>query len=155
MLELRTDPSFTGPTLIELEPILGDLTGKVQARWLGSKAEQAILARNVSIDFILWVSDTVALERAANTLGVGVTLDSSTLMSAQQSLISKKAYNWRPLVNDFGVPAANLYLLRITSDAVRRGKRPNLVKVMTECVLDGVSTIDADVLLRLRSLGVK
>jgi hypothetical protein len=155
MLEIRTDPSFTGPTLVELEPILDDLTGKVQARWMGSKTEQVILTRHPSLDFILWVPDTPALERASNLLGVGVTLDSSTIMTAQQSLISKKAYNWRPLVNDFGVPAANLCLLRITSDAVRRGKRPNLVKVMTECVLDGVSTIDADVLLRLRSLGVK
>lgn len=154
MVELRVNPEFHGPTILELDSVIANVQGPVEVRWQGTKAEYAALERYPRNKFVLYVPDLPGMERAATVLGQPYILDTALLVTAHSSLASRKAYNWRNLINDsFGPIIARGIIVRLAAGAIRLGKPPRfLAKIASECLLDGVNAIDADVLLRLRYL---
>jgi len=152
MVEIRITPAFNGPTILELAAVLSEIQGTVDVRWQGTRAEYSALGHHPKRQFILHVQDTGAMERAATVLGNPFTFDTALLATALSSLNSRKAYNWRSFVSDnyLGSVISRGLITRIAAGAIRKGVIPLLADIATECLLDNVNAIDADVLLRLR-----
>jgi hypothetical protein len=153
MVELRVNPEFHGPTILELDSVIANVQGPVEVRWQGTKAEYAALERYPRNKFVLYVPDLPGMERAATVLGQPYILDTALLVTAHSSLASRKAYNWRAFSEGVGTAITRSILTRLSAGAIRLGKPPRfLAKIASECIIEGVNPIDADVLLRLRYL---
>ncbi len=152
MVSIKIDSTYAGPTILELDAIIADVQGVVEVRWQGTKAEYVTLEHYPKRAFILHVQDLPAMERAATALGQPYAFDASLLATTFTSLTSRKAYNWRSFVDGIGVTLTRSLITRISAGAIRKGTTPRLAKIASECILENVNPIDADVLLRLRVL---
>lgn len=152
-IEIKIDPEFQGPTLQELLPVLEDIQGSIDLRWENGKHELNLLEQRPKVKFILHVKDISVMERTAVALGTALPFELGTVETAKLALNSRTQQKWRPMVEDMGYGAARSLLLKLTADALRAGKRPRLVASITnDCLFTGVSPLDADILLRLRSM---
>lgn len=152
MVDIRINPTFNGPTILELTSILADVQGTVEVRWQGTRAEYTALEQNPKRAFILHVQDLPAMERAATALGQPFTFDTSLLAIALTSLTSRKAYNWRTFSDSLGIAVTRSLITRLSAGAIRKGKTPIIANIAAECLIEGVNPVDADILLRLRVL---
>lgn len=152
MIDLIVKEDFHGPTLLELLPVLENITGTIDIKWSNTKAEQAALISNSKRDFRLYVPDLSIMERSASALGLRYTLDSMVNEAARLALLYRKSYNWRAFTEGVGIAVSRSLITKISADAVRKGHKPRLAAIATETLLDGISPIDADVLLRLAVL---
>ncbi len=153
-LEIKLNPDFQGPNLLELEPVIPETQGPIEVRWENSKAEIALLYKNPRRIYILHVKDIFILERTTATFGVAFPIDPTLLESAKLSLTSRKAaVNWEHLNSEYGANVSRGLLTRILADSVRKGRDPRLAApVAREILLDGVNPLDAAVLLRIREI---
>lgn len=152
MVELRINPQYSGPTILELDSIIADVQGAVEVRWQGTKAEYSTLEHYPKRVFILHVQDLPAMERAATALGQPYVFDTGLLATALTSLTSRKAYNWRAFSEGVGTAITRSLITRLSAGAIRKGVTPRLANIASECLIEGINPIDADVLLRLRVL---
>jgi hypothetical protein len=152
MVDIKVNPSYAGPSILELAPVLADVQDPVEVRWQGTKAEYRVLENCNRHKFILHVSDLAAMERAATMLGNSFTFETALLATALSSLNSRKAYNWRAFSEGVGTAVTRSLLIRLSAGAIRKGVIPRMANIASECILDNVNPIDADVLLRLRVL---
>lgn len=153
MVEILINPKFFGPSILELDPVLVDVQGIVEVKWHGTKEERAVLHKHEDRSFRLMVTDLPAMERAATALGLPLKFETALLTAALTSLTSRKAYNWRNFVSEeFNPVIARSIVTRLAAGAVRKGMTPSLALIASECLIDGVNAVDADVLLRLREL---
>jgi hypothetical protein len=79
-------------------------------------------------------------------------MSSNLLNDAKLALNRRKLYNWRGFTSDVGLPAARMVLTKLAADSIRKGDNPKLAPIVKDCLLGGVSPVDADVLLRLKVL---
>ena len=152
MVEIHVNPTYSGPTLLELAPIMDDVQGTVEVRWNGTKEERTLLGKFPGRAVRLMVPDLPAMERAATTLGLPYGFDTALLTTALTSLTSRKAYNWRSFSDSVGTNLTRSILTRLSAGAIRKGVTPRLANIASECLIEGINPIDADVLLRLRVL---
>jgi hypothetical protein len=92
------------------------------------------------------------MERAATALGQPYVFDTGLLATALTSLTSRKAYNWRAFSEGVGTAITRSLITRLSAGAIRKGVTPRLANIASECLIEGINPIDADVLLRLRVL---
>ena len=149
---IQVNPNYSGPSILELNSVMDDVQGTVEVRWQGTREERVALQRNSARKFILFVPDLPAMERAATALGRLLAFDNALLAAALTSLTSRKAYNWRQFSDDVGTAMTRSILTRLSAGALRKGVTPKIANVASECLIEGVNPIDADVLLRLRHL---
>jgi len=121
-------------------------------RWQGTKAEYRALETCNDHKFILHVQDLAAMERAATALGNPYTFETALLATALTSLTSRKAYNWRVFSDGVGTAVTRSLLTHLSAGAIRKGMMWGGAIIASECILENVNPIDADVLLRLRVL---
>jgi len=152
MIDIVVDSKFSGPKLIDLEPVIDMIAGPIEARWTNSKTDQAILEQYRERSFKLYVEDLTMMERTATSLGLNYVLDLGVYQSALAALIHQKVSNWRAFAEGVGTSVSRSLLTRLSADSVRKGDRPRLAAIATECVLDGINPCDADVLLRLSAM---
>ena len=150
MVEIQINPDFKGPTILELEPILGDIQGTPQVRWQGTRAEFLTLEQHPR-KFILHVPDITAMEKTATMLGNEYTFDSAILQQAFQALTGRQA-SWRSFCEGVGPAVTRSLLIRISARAIRKGQGQIHAKIASESLIEGVNPIDADILLRIRVL---
>ena len=153
-VEIKLSPSFQGPTLLELEPVIDETSGKIEVRWENSKPEVSLLYKNSHRSYILYVKDISTLERSVSMLGVSFILDSTLLESARLSLTSRRAaHNWDNIAGQYGTNVSRSILTRLLADSLRKGKDPKRTALVTrEVLLEGVSPVDAGILLRIREI---
>jgi hypothetical protein len=152
MVDIKVNPSYAGPTILELASVLADVQGPVDVRWQGTRAEYHALENCNGRLFVLHVQDLAAMERAATALGNPYTFETSLLATALSSLTSRKAYNWRAFSDGVGTAVTRSLLTRLSAGAIRKGLIPRMANIASECIIEGTNPIDADVLLRLRVL---
>ncbi len=152
MIDIVVQPKFNGPSLVDIEPVLDLIEGTVDVCWANTKAEQIVLGHHRDRNFLLHVEDLVLMERTATALGLNYVLDLGIYQSALASLIRQKVTNWRAFTEGVGASVSRSLLTRLSADSVRKGDRPRLAAIATECVLENVNPIDADVLLRIAAL---
>lgn len=152
MLELVVDSNYNGPSLQELAPVLANVEGTVNVRWTNTREERVLLDSNRARNFKLFVVDPAMMERTASALGLRYSFDLKTREQAKLVLANRKNYNWRQFIDDVGPTVCRSIITRIASDAARQGVKPKLANIARECLLEGISVIDADVLLRLSYL---
>lgn len=156
MIRLRIAPDFNGPTIEEWVRILDDdHPGEVEVRWTGTKADTRLLLNHIRWNIILVVPDLTSMERAAAYLGLPPLFERHVVESGLKALKSRKSADWRSFARGVSTPVARALMVHIGAQAIREGKKPNLRFVATECLLEGVSAVDADVMLSLRSYGAK
>jgi hypothetical protein len=149
MIDIVIERDFTGPSLLDLEPILDTITApSIVVRWHNSKAEQHLIRRHRDRNFVLMINDIPAMEAVVNALNLPIKLTPEYLEQVKMSLVSRKNYNWR----SSSIEARKSIITKLASEALRKGDKPKLSKVVTRCLLDGVSAMDADVLLRLAAM---
>jgi hypothetical protein len=149
---IQVNPTYSGPTILELSTVMADVQGTVEVKWQGSKEERAALQKFADRKFVLFVSDLPAMERAATTLGRALVFDNALLATALTSLTSRKAYNWRSFTEGIGTAVTRSLLTRLSAGALRKGVTPRIANIASECIIDNVNPVDADVLLRLKVL---
>jgi hypothetical protein len=153
-LEITINPDFQGPTLVELEPVLDDVLGRIEVRWENSKAEIALLEEYTEHSYSLYVKDIKTLESASSTLGVPFQATPELIESAKLALSSRKsAHNWESITKEYGTNVTRSLLASLVSESIRKGKNAALIApVAREILLDGVAPVDASILIRVRGM---
>jgi hypothetical protein len=149
MVKVEVDPRFSGPTLLELEPILNDITDNpVRIGWRGSKAEVRLLESHPNRDFVVCVRSLYDMSIASSLLGTPVQVERSVIIKGRDSLSNKKAYDWKVFSGEIGSSVARSLVVKLA--AVRQGLHSKLVGVAIDILQGLVSPSDADVLVRTR-----
>lgn len=149
MLEIRIDPEFQGPTLLELDSVLNNTKGGINARWEGTKPEIRIASR-LKRQIVLYVRNIGEMEQAASALGVKLEFASSLLTDCTDALLNKNT-NWRAMSEGMGHSTTRAILTKLAADYFRKGKRPKVTAlVANECLFGILSPLDAEVVIRLR-----
>jgi hypothetical protein len=152
MIEIVVQSKFNGPSLIDIEPVLDLIQGTIDLRWTNTRAEQVVLERHHDRNFKLYVEDLPLMERTANSLGLKYVLDLGMSETAKAALLYQKTANWRAFTEGVGLLVARSLITKLSADVVRKGGRPRLAAIATECILGSISPCDADVLLRLSAM---
>ena len=148
--EIVINPEFQGPTILEIESVLDNVQDPIEVSWANSSTELSILQKYRNRHFILVVPDLNTMERTACLTGNTFKLDASLIENTKTSLISKKGYNWRSTTEDLGMGVSRAIITKVSADSIRKGKRPIIASILSELFCDGVSSLDTDVLLRLK-----
>ncbi len=145
-LEIRIDPEFQGPTLLEL-PDHGE--GTIVARWEGTPLEIQIIER-LTRPVILYVKTNGGMERAASVLGGKLKFHSELLENSKQAILNKNTH-WRSLTESIGYNTTRAIITKLMADELRQGRRPKAAtSVATDCLFGNLSPVDAEVVMRLR-----
>jgi hypothetical protein len=153
MLELKIHNEFHGPTLLQLEPVLSEITAeKIDVLWKNTKAEIAVLEQHPEKTFVLYVPDFVSMERAAEQLGLPVKFDINTLGTAKLALLSR-VQTWDEFTKSVGSAVSRGILIKLVSKAIKQGIKVNDTLAMTNDILfEGVPVTDADIFIRIHKL---
>jgi hypothetical protein len=161
-LEIKVDPSYKGPSLGEQITLL-DLEGSqpVEATWTGSKQDFAAFKRIGDRKVTLYVPHQFALDRASNALGYKFKIRRDQIAQFRNALVGDpqtgaKSSDWRGYFEKFGAAFSKNIMVRDIAHNTRTKTAPDatrlLRKIAVDCVLNGVSVADADVLLGLRKI---
>lgn len=153
MLELKINHDFHGPSIVELEPVLGDIQDDmVEVLWSHTPREIAVLRGHPEKSFTLFVRDIQMMERAAEQLGLPVKFDLNTLETGKLALISR-IQKWDEFSKGVGASVSRGILLKLVSRSIERGGHlPEFAVLMNDILFEGVSPLEADVHLRLHKL---
>jgi len=154
MITVRVDADYHGPTIMEIESLLDQSQKPIEVKWRNSNQEIAILQRHRERNAVLIVQDlkTKVLTNSA----VGGKLDLPPGLLAESMIaLNGKGLEWRTFVEKVGSEVAFAAILQNTSNRIRQGELVDrsLRAVIHECLFDGVSPIDMDVLLSMRLSG--
>ncbi len=141
------------PSILQIADSMAEITDEtVDLQWGNTRDEATALRSFPGKKFILHVPGFPARDRATSYLGLPLRLEQTVLERAKLLLTDPKAYDWRSFCKESeqGVSPRNI-LLKLVADALRKGNRPALAEIMSPLFLGGISTVDADVLLRLKS----
>jgi len=146
------DKDFEGPSLKELASIMDEITeDPIKVSWGNTHDEVALLKFYSNKNFMLYVDDFPAKDRAIAALGLSLDPPKPLLEKAKDSLNNPQKYDWRGFCDDSkGGPAPKWLLLKLAADSLRKGFRPALAEIISPVLLGGISVVDVDVLLRLR-----
>jgi len=151
-VEIIVHKDYEGPGILEVAENIPDIDEAISVEWSNTRDEIATILRFPSKKFVLYVRDFPARDHAASTLGLFLKLEEPVVERAKMLLIQPKEYDWRNFCkqNERGPSTRNI-LLKLAADALRRGMRPALADIVSSLFHDGVSVVDVDVLLRLKS----
>jgi len=141
------------PSILELADSIAEITADpIDVQWGNTRDEATTLRSFPSRRFVLHVPGFPARDRATSYLGLPLSLEQSLLERAKNLLTDPVAYDWRSFCKESeqGVSPRNI-LLKLVADSLRKGNRPALAEIMSPLFLGGISPVDADVLLRLKS----
>jgi hypothetical protein len=154
MIKLRIETDFAGPTMTELAGLIDTASeGQIEVRWTGTKQDTRLLRTYKHLPITLVVPDLVAMERAAAYLGLSLLLDNNLLDKAAGSLTDRHATDWGAFTRGVTPPVALGIITHLSAVSLRRGVKPNICRVVSDCLFEGVSPVDADVLLSLMAQG--
>ena len=151
-VEIIVNKDYEGPSILEMTDIIDGCDEPVKLDWSNTRDEITTLLRFPKSRFILYVQDFSMRDRTAATLGLPLKIEEPVVERAKVSLIQPKEYDWRNFCkqNSDGPSTRNI-LLKLTADALRRGIKPALADIVGSLFHDGISIVDVDVLLRLKS----
>jgi hypothetical protein len=151
-VEIIVNKDYEGPSILELTDIIDGIDEAINVDWSNSRDEITTLQRFPKNKFILYVKDFHTRDRTASTLGLFLKLEDAVVTKAKTVLVEPKEYDWRNFCkqNTAGPSTRNI-LLKLAADALRKGLQPSLAGVVSSIFHDGISIIDVDVLLRLKS----
>jgi hypothetical protein len=146
------DKDFEGPSLEELVPIIDEITeDPIKISWGNTHDEVALLHFYSNKRFTLYVDGFPAKDRAVAALGLALDPPQPVLDKAKDALNNVQKYDWRNFCDESkGGPAPKWLILKLAADSLRKGNRPALAEIISPVLLDGISIVDVDVLLRLR-----
>ena len=149
--EIVVDPKFNGPSIVALESSIPDIPAEmIDVKWTNTKPEFYVFQKfRGAKKFRLYVMDIQAQERASSFLGRSLQLDSNIIQKGKMSI---NAIGWREYAGDLGTAVTRSVMIKIAADKIRGGKSGTLASIARDCLLGNINPIDADVLLRLRSL---
>jgi hypothetical protein len=151
-VEIKINKDYEGPSILEMTDIIDGCDEPVRLDWSNTRDEIATLLRFPKSRFILYVKDFSMRDRTASTLGLPLNIEEPVVEKAKISLIQPKEYDWRNFCKqNADGPSTRNILLKLTADALRRGIKPALADIVGHLFHDGVSIVDVDVLLRLKS----
>jgi hypothetical protein len=151
MIDIIIDSEYKGPNIIELASTISEITDKtIKLSWANSKDEIYTLAQ-FNRNFTLHVPDIHVFDRTVATFGKRLKISSGILERAKLVLTDKKGYDWRNFTGELRETSAKYVLLKLAADAIRRGNQPSLAEIIGKVLTDGISSTDADILIRLRS----
>jgi hypothetical protein len=156
MLSLRIEDKFTGPTIVEIEPLFSLSSEPFDVRWEGTKQEKRLARKYKDRPLTLVVPNLAAMEKAAATLGLGYDFDRGLMVTGKNSLANKDG-KWRDFTRDNGSYVARGTVLKGLATMFRKGGPPSkdLRQTVVNSVLDQIQPIDLDVLLLLRLKGAR
>jgi len=151
-VEIIVNKDFEGPTILELTDIIDGIDEAIKVDWSNSRDEISTILRFPTKNFVLYVRDFSVRDRTSSTLGLFLKLEEPVVEKAKDFLIKPKEYDWRNFCrqNEHGPSTRNI-LLKLVADALRKGLQPVLADVVASIFHDGISIVDVDVLLRLKS----
>jgi hypothetical protein len=153
MINLRVDPEYRGPSIIEAECLLSLGHDTIEVAWTNTKRELDVLRRFSDRPVILIVPDLRLMVRTASVLGIEFTLPSEILRAAMNSLNGVEG-QWRTFTEQVGPEVALSAILQNAANGILKGvSHDPLRKVLIECLLGGISPVDLDLLLALRLNG--
>jgi hypothetical protein len=150
-VEVVVNSDFEGPTILELTEIIPGAEEAIRVDWSNSRDEIATLSRFPGKKFVLYVRDFAARDRAVAALGLPLRIEEPLAEKAWHSLAYPKEYDWRNFCRQNDGASARNILLKLAADSLRRGHRPAIADLISPLFLEGISILDVDVLLRLRS----
>jgi hypothetical protein len=96
------------------------------------------------------------MERAATTLGLRFNLDPGAKVELARSINTTAGGKWRTIATQCGPTVSRGAMVQIVADHIRKGNdAPPLRKLLVECLLEGTTAVDFDVLLGLRMQGAR
>jgi len=151
-VEIIINKDFEGPDILEVVENIPDIDEAISVEWSNSRDEITTILRFPDKKFILYVRDFPMRDRTASTLGLVLKLEEAVVIKAKTLLNEPKEYDWRNFCkqNEHGPSTRNI-LLKLAADALRKGMRPALADIVSSLFHEGISIIDVDVLLRLKS----
>jgi len=146
------DKDFEGPSLKELVSIMDEITeDPVKISWGNSHDEIALIRFYHTKNFMLYVDDFPAKDRAVAALGLSLDPPKAVLEKAKDTLNNQQKYDWRNFCDESkGGPSPKWLVLKLAADSLRKGNRPALAEIISPILLGGISIVDVDVLLRLK-----
>lgn len=151
MVEIILDKEYVGPDIFELAPAIPDITDKaIKVRWTNTKDEVRTL-KSFDRDFILYVADLPIFERATATFNKPIKISPGMMERAKIMLMDSNTYDWRHFTEELRESSPRFLVLKLAADAIRKGLKPSLADIAAKMLVDGISPVDADVLVRLKS----
>jgi hypothetical protein len=141
------------PTILQIADSMAEITDEtVDLQWGNTRDEATALRSFPGKKFVLHVPGFPARDRAVSYLGLPLKLEQSLLERAKNLLTDPALYDWRSFCKESEQgPSPRNLLLKLVADSLRKGNRPALAEIMAPLFLGGISPVDADVLLRLKS----
>lgn len=155
-VEVILDKEDTSPTIVELSPVIPNITDKtIKVRWANTKDEIHTL-RQFQRDFLLCVPDVPTFDKTVAAFGKRLKIPQSVLERAKLVLTDRKGYNWRNFVEEQRENISPKHLLlKLAADAIRKGNQPSLAEIVKGVFADGINPADTDVLIRLKSSSMR
>jgi hypothetical protein len=153
-VEIVIDKEYAGPGIVELSSSIPNITDKtIEIRWTNSKDEIHAMHgfRFPGRQWKLHVPDAPTFDRALSTFGGRLKLPAHVLDQAKIALIDPQNYNWRKFSEELHDTSPRYAVLQLAANAIRKGMKPSLAEIVRNIFIDGISPIDTDVLLRLKS----
>jgi hypothetical protein len=150
-IEIVVNKDFEGPSILELTDIIPEVEEALGIDWSNSRDEIATLRRFPNKKFVLYVRDFSMRDRTVAALGLPLKIEGSLAERAWHSLVYPKEYDWRNFCKQNDGASTRNILLKLAADSLRRGNRPAIADLITPLFLEGISIVDVDVLLRLKS----
>lgn len=152
MIDVQLDNEYTGPDIQALETTIPDISDDVvKVRWTHTKDELRVLNQFPNRNFLLVVPDSTTFDKVVATFGKRLTISKTIIERAKLVLRDQKSYDWRKFTVEVRDAAPRYILMQLAADSIRNGNKPNLAEIVSLIFSDGVSAVDADVLLRLKS----
>ena len=156
MINILLDREYAGPDIFQLAPSIPDIANDViDLRWTNTKDELRVLSQFPHRSFSLHATDSHIFDRTVATFGQRLTISSGLLERAKFVLLDFKGYDWRRFSEELPNTPPRYVLLQLAADAIRNGSKPALAEIVKDIFIDGISPVDADVLLRLKSSRIR
>ena len=151
-VEIVINKDFEGPSILELTDILEGCDEAIRVDWSNTRDEITTLLRFPKNKFILYVRDFSMRDRTVSTLGLSLKIEEPVVERAKNLLIQPKEFDWRNFCKQGAEgPSIRNILIKLAADSLRKGNRPALADIVGHIFHDGISIVDVDVLLRLKS----
>lgn len=149
-VQIKLDEEYTGPTILEIRQSIPNIEDNIiNVLWNNSKDEIKTI-NQFDRDFMLFVPDVKTMEKTIATFGKKIRVPLTISEKAKSVLTDPKNYDWRKFTDDQKYHPKYI-LMQLAANAIRKGISPPLADIVSSIFIDGVSPVDADVLLRLKS----
>ncbi len=151
MIDIILDKEYFGPDIFELAPAIPDITDTtIKVRWTNTKDEVRTL-KSFDRDFTLYVANLPTFERAISTFSKFIKIAPNMIERSKIMLMDSNTYDWRHFTEELRECSPRFLVLKLAADAIRKGLKPSLADIAVTMFVDGISPLDADVLVRLKS----